>query len=212
MKVPNGVKVFILVICSSLIQRWDVFQILESDKRITLGQNDTGFSCDGSANTFRVMFKEPIEILPSVSYTACATLKVSPNSPRWPWKTQSRRFITLNVSFLYLSGSRLTLRHQRFEESDPGVDNRDQDNVFLLQLAWKQQRYIGGGRADPWDHLLHLGRQDVRRLPKPGRPQTTGRTGLSAPGSPGRMKCVCTFTGECWSSVVNNLNTHVCWC
>ncbi|KAM8762916.1 BTB/POZ domain-containing protein 1-like isoform X2 [Acanthopagrus latus] len=50
-------------------------QILESDKRITLGQNDTGFSCDGTANTFRVMFKEPVEILPSVSYTACATLK-----------------------------------------------------------------------------------------------------------------------------------------
>uniref|UniRef100_A0A3Q3JAC5 BTB domain-containing protein n=1 Tax=Monopterus albus TaxID=43700 RepID=A0A3Q3JAC5_MONAL len=50
-------------------------QIIASDKRITLGQNDTGFSCDGSASTFRVMFKEPVEILPSVSYTACATLK-----------------------------------------------------------------------------------------------------------------------------------------
>ncbi|XP_054468421.1 BTB/POZ domain-containing protein 1-like isoform X2 [Anoplopoma fimbria] len=50
-------------------------QILESDKRITLGQNDTGFNCDGTANTFRVMFKEPVEILPNVSYTACATLK-----------------------------------------------------------------------------------------------------------------------------------------
>ncbi|CAK6975516.1 BTB/POZ domain-containing protein 1-like isoform X2 [Scomber scombrus] len=50
-------------------------QIIESDKRITLGQNDTGFSCDGTANTFRVMFKEPVEILPNVSYTACATLK-----------------------------------------------------------------------------------------------------------------------------------------
>lgn len=50
-------------------------QIIESDKRVTLGQNDTGFSCDGTANTFRVMFKEPVEILPNVSYTACATLK-----------------------------------------------------------------------------------------------------------------------------------------
>ncbi|KAM6949822.1 BTB/POZ domain-containing protein 1-like isoform 2-T2 [Lycodopsis pacificus] len=50
-------------------------QILESDKRITLGQNDTGFNCDGTANTFRVMFKEPVEIQPNVSYTACATLK-----------------------------------------------------------------------------------------------------------------------------------------
>lgn len=41
-----------------------------------MGQNDTGFSCDGSAGTFRVMFKEPVEVLPNVNYTACATLKV----------------------------------------------------------------------------------------------------------------------------------------
>ncbi|XP_054569186.1 BTB/POZ domain-containing protein 1 isoform X2 [Eptesicus fuscus] len=50
-------------------------QIIEYEKKQTLGQNDTGFSCDGSASTFRVMFKEPIEILPNVCYTACATLK-----------------------------------------------------------------------------------------------------------------------------------------
>nr|XP_057945423.1 BTB/POZ domain-containing protein 1-like isoform X2 [Doryrhamphus excisus] len=50
-------------------------QIMESDKHLTLGQNDTGFSCDGTSNTFRVMFTEPVEILPNVSYTACATLK-----------------------------------------------------------------------------------------------------------------------------------------
>ncbi|XP_012670292.1 BTB/POZ domain-containing protein 1 isoform X1 [Clupea harengus] len=50
-------------------------QIMESDRNHMLGQNDTGFSCDGSDSTFRVMFKEPIEILPNVSYTACATLK-----------------------------------------------------------------------------------------------------------------------------------------
>ncbi|XP_061608237.1 BTB/POZ domain-containing protein 1-like isoform X1 [Phyllopteryx taeniolatus] len=50
-------------------------QIMENDKHLTVGQNDTGFSCDGSSNTFRVMFTEPVEILPNVSYTACATLK-----------------------------------------------------------------------------------------------------------------------------------------
>lgn len=73
-----------------LFSLWPVSQILESDKRITLGQNDTGFSCDGTATTFRVMFKEPVEILPNVSYTACATLKVSHNllfllttCPKW---------------------------------------------------------------------------------------------------------------------------------
>lgn len=52
-------------------------QIIHTDSNTVLGQNDTGFSCDGSANTFRVMFKEPVEILPNVNYTACATLKVS---------------------------------------------------------------------------------------------------------------------------------------
>uniref|UniRef100_A0A8C7ZLT8 BTB (POZ) domain containing 2b n=1 Tax=Oryzias sinensis TaxID=183150 RepID=A0A8C7ZLT8_9TELE len=50
-------------------------QIIHTDSNTVLGQNDTGFSCDGSANTFRVMFKEPVEILPNVNYTACATLK-----------------------------------------------------------------------------------------------------------------------------------------
>ncbi|XP_062868609.1 BTB/POZ domain-containing protein 2a [Trichomycterus rosablanca] len=50
-------------------------QIIHTDSNTVLGQNDTGFSCDGTANTFRVMFKEPVEILPSVNYTACATLK-----------------------------------------------------------------------------------------------------------------------------------------
>ncbi|XP_075064018.1 BTB/POZ domain-containing protein 1 isoform X2 [Mixophyes fleayi] len=50
-------------------------QIIEYEKNQTVGQNDTGFSCDGTPNIFRVMFKEPIEILPNVCYTACATLK-----------------------------------------------------------------------------------------------------------------------------------------
>lgn len=51
-------------------------QIIHTDSNTVLGQNDTGFSCDGTASTFRVMFKEPVEILPSVNYIACATLKV----------------------------------------------------------------------------------------------------------------------------------------
>ncbi|KAM9460688.1 BTB/POZ domain-containing protein 2a isoform 5-T5 [Clarias gariepinus] len=50
-------------------------QIIHTDSNTILGQNDTGFSCDGTGNTFRVMFKEPVEILPSVNYIACATLK-----------------------------------------------------------------------------------------------------------------------------------------
>lgn len=38
--------------------------------------NDTSFISDGTMNTFRVMFKEPFEVLPNTNYTAYATLKV----------------------------------------------------------------------------------------------------------------------------------------
>lgn len=65
-----------LVTSTEVYLLFETFQIIEYEKKQTLGQNDTGFSCDGTANTFRVMFKEPIEILPNVCYTACATLKV----------------------------------------------------------------------------------------------------------------------------------------
>ncbi|XP_033107369.1 BTB/POZ domain-containing protein 2-like [Anneissia japonica] len=50
-------------------------QIIHADTDNVLGQNDTGFSCDGSDSTFRVMFKEPIELQPNVNYIASATLK-----------------------------------------------------------------------------------------------------------------------------------------
>lgn len=50
-------------------------QIIHADSEEVMGQNDTSFSCDGTDSTFRVMFKEPIEILPSENYVASATLK-----------------------------------------------------------------------------------------------------------------------------------------
>ena len=53
-----------------------LFQIIQDNGKVS-GSNDTSFQCDGSNATFRVMFKEPIEILPNINYTACATLKVS---------------------------------------------------------------------------------------------------------------------------------------
>ncbi|XP_072022751.1 BTB/POZ domain-containing protein 2-like [Amphiura filiformis] len=50
-------------------------QIIHADSEVVMGQNDTGFSCDGSDSTWRVMFKEPVEIQPNVNYVASATLK-----------------------------------------------------------------------------------------------------------------------------------------
>ncbi|XP_075225362.1 BTB/POZ domain-containing protein 2-like [Lycorma delicatula] len=50
-------------------------QIIRTSTGKVCGSNTTSFSCDGSNDTFRVMFKEPIEILPNTSYMASATLK-----------------------------------------------------------------------------------------------------------------------------------------
>ncbi|XP_053204827.1 BTB/POZ domain-containing protein 1-like [Panonychus citri] len=52
-------------------------QIIHTGTSKVLASNDTGFTCDGSSRTFRVMFKKPVEIEPDVNYTACATLKGS---------------------------------------------------------------------------------------------------------------------------------------
>ena len=60
-----------------LIQRqYEYLQILSADTQRVLGSTDTVFTCDGSSSTFRVMFKEPVEILPCVHYIAAVTLKV----------------------------------------------------------------------------------------------------------------------------------------
>ncbi|XP_067105427.1 BTB/POZ domain-containing protein 1-like isoform X1 [Osmerus mordax] len=86
-------------------------QIMDSDNSQTLGQNDTGFSCDGSANTFRVMFKQPLEILPNVSYTACATLK----GPDSHYGTKGLKKVTHESS----TGTKTTF----FFFSSPGNNN-----------------------------------------------------------------------------------------
>jgi len=50
-------------------------QIINSETGQIIGHNDTAFSCDGTDSLNRVMFKEPMEILPNVTYTACGTLR-----------------------------------------------------------------------------------------------------------------------------------------
>ena len=51
-------------------------QITHTGSARVLGVNHISFSSDGTNATFRVMFKEPIEIMPNTNYTASATLKV----------------------------------------------------------------------------------------------------------------------------------------
>ena len=51
-------------------------QIIHTSSERLLGSNEVSFNSDGSQSTFRVMFKEPIEVQPNTNYTASATLKV----------------------------------------------------------------------------------------------------------------------------------------
>lgn len=53
-----------------------IIQLIHYDSCTTCAQNTTTFTCDGTNTTFRVLFKEPIEITPDVDYIAAATLKV----------------------------------------------------------------------------------------------------------------------------------------
>lgn len=51
-------------------------ELIYTSSNKILGSNDTTFSCDGSTSIFRVLFEEPIQVLPNISYTASATIKV----------------------------------------------------------------------------------------------------------------------------------------
>lgn len=50
-------------------------QVSHASQGNVLGHHSDSFVSDGSKSTFQIMFKEPIEILPEVAYTASATLR-----------------------------------------------------------------------------------------------------------------------------------------
>ncbi|CAG0886407.1 unnamed protein product [Cyprideis torosa] len=49
--------------------------LLHTSTNKSLASNDVLFDSDGTKGTFHVMFRDPVEILPGTSYTACATLR-----------------------------------------------------------------------------------------------------------------------------------------
>lgn len=55
--------------------KYDVCMQLLLHNSEVVASNETFFTCDGSTKTFRVNFKQPVEISPNVSYTACVTMK-----------------------------------------------------------------------------------------------------------------------------------------
>lgn len=83
-----------------------LLQLIHTATGKLCGSTATGFTCDGSNYTFRVPFKDPVEIQPNTSYIAAATLKVKVEVDEafnrtelfWLCRLQSLRFQALRAS------------------------------------------------------------------------------------------------------------------
>lgn len=51
-------------------------ELIKTSTNKVIGRNDTTFTSDGSRSIFRIMFEEPVLIMPNISYIASATIKV----------------------------------------------------------------------------------------------------------------------------------------
>lgn len=92
-------------------------QVIHTASGKVCGSNNTSFSCDGSNFTFRVMFKEPVEIHPNTSYTASATLK----GPDSHYGTKGLRKVTLDCP----SGGKVTFQFSYAAGNNNGTSVED---------------------------------------------------------------------------------------
>lgn len=53
-----------------------LIELIHTASSKVIAKNATGFNSDGSNYTYRLIFKEPVEILPNTIYTASSTFSV----------------------------------------------------------------------------------------------------------------------------------------
>uniref|UniRef100_A0A1B6F9I4 BTB domain-containing protein n=2 Tax=Proconiini TaxID=565685 RepID=A0A1B6F9I4_9HEMI len=92
-------------------------QVIHTASGNVCGLNSTSFSCDGTSYTFRVMFKEPVEIVPNTSYTACATLK----GPDSHYGTRGQRKVVVDCP----SGGKVTFQFSYAAGNNNGTSVED---------------------------------------------------------------------------------------
>ncbi|XP_068246479.1 BTB/POZ domain-containing protein 1-like [Palaemon carinicauda] len=92
-------------------------QIIHTATGKVCASNDTNFTSDGTVNTFRVMFKEPVEVLPNTNYTAYATLK----GPDSHYGTKGVRKVTVECP----SGDRVTFHFTYAAGNNNGTSVED---------------------------------------------------------------------------------------
>ncbi|KAI5722153.1 hypothetical protein M8J76_004450 [Diaphorina citri] len=92
-------------------------QLVRTANGKVIAGNRTSFACDGSTFTSRVMFKEPVEVMPNISYTACATLK----GPDSHYGTKGLRSVTLDCP----SGGKVTFQFSYASGNNNGTSVED---------------------------------------------------------------------------------------
>ncbi|XP_011310799.1 BTB/POZ domain-containing protein 1-like [Fopius arisanus] len=69
-----------------------LIELIHTASGTVIATNSTNFSCDGSSYTYRLMFKEPIEIIPNTIYTASAIFR----GPDSHYGTKGMRCVTVD--------------------------------------------------------------------------------------------------------------------
>lgn len=92
-------------------------QLVRTANGKVIANNRTSFSCDGSTFTSRVMFKEAVEIMPNINYTACATLK----GPDSHYGTKGLRAVTIDCP----SGGKVTFQFSYASGNNNGTSVED---------------------------------------------------------------------------------------
>ena len=92
-------------------------QLIQTSSGNVIGSNRTNFLCDGTNYTFRVMFKNAIEIQPNISYTASATLK----GPDSHYGTKGQRKVTVDCH----GGGKVTFQFQYAAGHNNGTSVED---------------------------------------------------------------------------------------
>eukprot|EP00088_Acartia_fossae_P037184 TRINITY_DN38355_c0_g2_i7.p1 TRINITY_DN38355_c0_g2~~TRINITY_DN38355_c0_g2_i7.p1 ORF type:complete len:909 (-),score=209.45 TRINITY_DN38355_c0_g2_i7:467-3193(-) len=92
-------------------------QLLHTGSGRILGSNEITFNSDGSNSSFRVMFKEPIEVQPGTNYTAVSTLKGLDSH----YGTKGQRKVTLECH----SGEKVTFQFSYAAGQNNGTSVED---------------------------------------------------------------------------------------
>ncbi|KAL7295805.1 hypothetical protein TKK_0010855 [Trichogramma kaykai] len=69
-----------------------IIELIHTASGKVIAKNNTSFSCDGSNYTYRLIFKEPVEILPNTVYTASVTF----DGPDSHYGSKGQRVVTVD--------------------------------------------------------------------------------------------------------------------